>query len=364
MLIPVYEDGRGGFIDQNSNLVVPIKYKSCFSGSTQRAGAADSNGTYLFDTRGTLVRNFDHIEELWYLGADRWSTIQRINGQRTCGMCDSEGKVLLDLGLVELSVFNCDRAGLLDGKVHWVIDPSGRRIFQEEQVVPAFHSNLIRINTGEKFEDGWGCCYKGLEGDIRIDGPIYNGEHFDGGAAAMRRGEMHQVLYPAGAKAFEVPQEKYDEVLWAGGGLVICVKRRAPDRWTYGVLNYRGEEVVPCIFDSIASGLGGCISDERIAAEIEGDCVYLDRHGNRVVKRSFDHAAPFKCGYGVVSPKGRHRHRVGLIDVDGNWVILPKYEELHHFESTVWLAFTEEGIDYFDAGKLIWTGEKSPRGGY
>lgn len=105
----------------------------------------------------------------------------------------------------------------------------------------------------------------------------------------------------------------------------------------FGLVNTRGEVVVPCSYGNIklhhGSGLNctlsdifGCVADNgTVCVSSGGEYIYIDTQGNQVVDGRFLDAFPFYNGYAYV--KDSSVGLWGYINEQGEYVIPPQFED-------------------------------------
>lgn len=163
-----------------------------------------------------------------------------------------------------------------------------------------------------------------------------------------------------------ITEPKYDEIFPEINGLIIVGKNGL-----YGILNYRGEEVIPLRYKSLAypemSELKnawynedkhewhiGCtchrevvkyVSDDLILAQFEnGKYGYLDEKGEVKIPAQYDEALPFESERAAVKIHGKW----GYIYTGGSFYIEPKYQEAWSFDGDFAVVRGEKGLGFVD----------------
>lgn len=87
----------------------------------------------------------------------------------------------------------------------------------------------------------------------------------------------------------------------------------------YGFINYKGKEVVPCIYDH-----AGYLSEGLIAMSKNGKSGFIDKNGKTIIPFNYTDTHKFSEGLAAVEKNGF----TGYINKEGIFVIPPKYDWL------------------------------------
>lgn len=100
-----------------------------------------------------------------------------------------------------------------------------------------------------------------------------------------------------------------------------------------GYINHNNEEVLPPIYDSVAS-----FNEGLAAVEKDGQYGYIDINGRFVIPLIYDLAYGFTSGIAKVKKNGKY----GLIDKKGNVILTIKYDSIG-YESNGYIAINLSG---------------------
>lgn len=215
--------------------------------------------------------------------------------------------------------------------------------------VSNFQNGLLLVKIGNK----WG--YMNTEGKMAIPAVYDSGNDFNGGFAAVRKGDNLFVLDPKGK---ESPIDKMVmDVGEFSEGLAPVSKIDGKS----GFVNEKGELVIPMEFESV----GAFVEGLAWAKTTDRKVGYIDKKGKWVIEPKFEVGKEFdaKSGlarikqdneWGYVNKKGeilavfdteswgdfseglaegKKGTLHGFYDNKGNWAIAPQFEDVRKFQN-------------------------------
>ncbi|HXC03690.1 MAG TPA: WG repeat-containing protein [Bacteroidia bacterium] len=119
----------------------------------------------------------------------------------------------------------------------------------------------------------------------------------------------------------------------------------------YGVINFRGQLVIPCIYQAFNLGdFAPCFSNGLIAAQKEGKWGVLDTLGKVVVPFLYEQISSYRKGLAIV----RNNSKEAFIDLHGKFITPFAYEEMGRMRGEVVRVKADKKIGYLDStGKQI-----------
>ncbi len=328
-LFPVEDRGRGGFIDQNGRIMIPMCFDAVgdFSEGLARFerdkkwGYIDMTGKVVIEPRFPWAQEFSEG-----LARVQVSGLQ-LGANAKWGFIDKTGSVVIDerqeTSVGEHSNIGSDdqesafRDGLavieVGGKKGY-IDKTGKiAIPTEFTYVYPFSEGMAAVTKSASGDDGWG--YIDKTGKWLIDPQFEWGSSFNQGLAPVNRKHNCGYVNTTGTMVLQPPVST-------------------------------GETDCATVWGDFVEGLSRWKFGKKYG--------YIDRNGKIVIKPRFDLTFHFSEGMAAVVIGGKW----GYIDTTGKLVIEPmtamRAEDFHHG-----LAFvsTKDGkYGYIDkTGKYVWT---------
>jgi hypothetical protein len=323
VLFPVHDHGKGGFIDRNGRIAIPLCFETVgeFSEGLARFerdgrwGFIDEAGSVVIQPQFSWVRDFSEGLARAQVKGEALEM-----GARS-GFIDKSGKVVLPprYGAMD-GVAEAEegfRNGLamiqVDGKKGF-IDPNGRIVIKSQFGYAYQFSDGLAAVSADHEGNKWG--FINMRGEWVIPPTFEWASSFSEGLAPVNRTYDCGYIDKTGALALRppVPRGETDcATVWAGFNEGLS-------RWKfgnkYGYIDHNGKVVIAPQFD-----LTFGFSEGLAAVQVKGLWGYIDKSGRTVIEpRKLHSAESFHNGLAyVVTADGKH----GYIDKSGKYVWEP-----------------------------------------
>lgn len=259
-------------------------------------------------------------------------------------LTDFQEGILLFRNPTKRTVFAVDSVG----KTLWTIDSATQATMLGKQLISIqntrnkfmlYHTSGKRVTDslydqlgtvsdgllGFKLRGRFG--YMNVQGNIVID-PIYDG-------ASNPNGKRMVVKLGPQVTIINLQGKRINDSLYTDGrtpldnGIVAVAKDK---KW--GLVHSSGKTLVPCLYEDITWG-----ADNRIFIKDKNVWYLADYAGKRVGTLNFGSVEAFVDGYARVKSAAN----LGLIDLQGNWVLKPIYKNMTSVQRDQVITFESIG---------------------
>ncbi|MCB1317082.1 MAG: WG repeat-containing protein [Leptospiraceae bacterium] len=306
-----------GFIDREGRPIVPPRFLEAESFAEERAVVrVAGHGFSYIDTHGNLVndRAFDRACSFAQERAHVWMNDAEyfINpaGEIVFQWKVSTGEALhcRQFSHGKLAVFDSAHgaAGFLNRNGEWDIRP-------QYTTARDFHENRAVIQTGNLFG------YIDVNGRTIIEPQFRIAHDFSEGMAYVEISPTERgFIDPQGEFVFRIDAELRTARLFDFHGQRARFERQN----TYGYLDRSGKVAIDAHFNRYRNDDGFADFQENLAVFIEArGAGYIKPDGRSITDNRFDEAYPYHEGRAVA----RQNDRYGYLDVNGEWIIPPRF---------------------------------------
>ncbi len=371
------KDGKCGYLDTNGNIALPFEYDSGSKFSGNFARVSKDKRTFIIDKTGREI--CDKVEKFRFQYDEPWDGYMIAIKDDKYGLLDESGNFILPCEFDNLEKWGITQLVKVskDGK-DGVYDLSGKEIIK-----PEFY--YIDTPRTEGLPVGISVEQWKKEGVVTTDGRfIVKPDEFkscrvdeNGGVIVVENKDGKAGLL--GLDGSEITPCVFDRInAFEDNGTV-----RAMNGGKYGLLNNKGQWVIPAEYDSIEN-----MSEGLIGAKKDGKWGFINDKNEWVIAPAYDQIyRDFKNGYAIVlnndksilinrdgkeltkpvanldvyEPvegmiKFRVGRKLGYLDTEGNIAIKPAFEEAENFENgcalvsmkvdkqPMWTFVTKDGV--------------------
>lgn len=172
--------------------------------------------------------------------------------------------------------------------------------------------------------------YMNYQGNVIVD-PIYDGATNSGGhIIAVKLGPQVTIINPKGKR---LNDSTYTEARDPADGIVAVAREK---KW--GLVQATGRTLVPCLHEDLIWA-----AENRIFVKRGKDWFLTDYQGQAIGGQPYEYAERFHEGYGRV----RHKGKLGIIDMQANWVLKPVYTNLT-------VVRNQQVVSFESSGSKVW----------
>jgi hypothetical protein len=311
----VVKNGKVGYIDKNGDVVIPYEYSD---------GESFQNGLAIVaknDLYGMIDRTNKAVVPLKYEVIGPFNSgLAVVGDEKAYGYVNKQGKEVIPITLEYAKDFQDGYALIeMDGK-KGIINTLGKL------VVPAIYDFLDPFNRY-----GLSRAKKdSLFGLLNTNGAAvlpFEYDHigeFSNGLALVNQGGKYGYTDRVGKLIIPLRYDFLPEALVWGNFEGNYTKFYSKGK--YGIINNRGEEVFPAIFEEV----GQYHEKLPVAVKKRGQWGYSDQKLNLQIPYKYDFAESFRYGYGKV----RQEDQWGLLNQKGKEVLPLEHEEVKLHDST------------------------------
>jgi len=326
VLFPVHDHGKGGFIDRNGKIVIPLCFETVgeFSEGLARFerdgrwGFIDEAGSVVIQPQFSWVRDFSEgLARVQVKG-------EALEMGAQSGFINKSGKMVLPPrygamdGVAEAEEgFRNGLAMIQVGGKKGFIDPNGRIVIKPQFGYAYQFSDGLAAVSADQEGNKWG--FINMRGEWVIPPTFEWASSFSEGLAPVNRTHDCGYIDKTGAFALRppVPRGETDcATIWGWFNEGVS-------RWKfgdkYGYIDHDGNVVIAAQFD-----LTFGFSEGLAAVQVKGLWGYIDKDGRVVIEpRKLHSAESFHNGLAhIVTTAGKH----GYIDKSGKYVWEPTVE--------------------------------------
>jgi hypothetical protein len=326
-LFPVHKAGKGGYINKNGEIVIPLRFDTVgeFSDGLARAecagkwGFINSSGDWIVRPRFAWAQDFS--EGLARVQVDG----EALTYNSHWAFIDKSGTIVIQPFVEELPSSVSEGDDFHDGLA--VVEVKSMKGYMDKTgkvVIPPKYSYVYPFSEGlaavalDKRGDQWGFIDK--SGTLVISATFNWASSFKDGLAPVNRTPPCGFINRSGALVLKPPVadgEKDCATVWGDFDEGLS-------RWKfgtkYGFIDQTGKTVIPPKFDLTFE-----FSEGLAAVSVNGKWGYIDKTGEMVITpREYNHVDSFKNGLAYVVTKDG---KLGYIDRTGKYVWEPALQE-------------------------------------
>ncbi len=332
--IAVEKDTGWGIIDFSEKVIVPCIYNSARVFNDEYFICYLKDKSIVFNKKGEIQfsfkeANIEYVKDGVFLLITNCLKGHKLDeiGKEGCkyGLIDKTGKIILEPKYDDISYFNQNGIARVNIGGTWdpfslrggqwgFINKKGEVVLEPKYVYIGFFSsdgyariNLSGLESRDRIHGGkWGIIDE--HGKIIIN-PIYD----------------NIVFYSKNGNKKDYYCKGYDKINYFYKGMIWIKKG---DK--YGVINKKGDVIIPFKFDSFKSFNKKGIS----VVEVNGKFGYIDEKGKYIIKLSYDHAENFdENGFAIVGYKKSKKpdeFKFGLINRKGKFILKPIFDDIFY----------------------------------
>jgi outer membrane protein OmpA-like peptidoglycan-associated protein len=276
------------------------------------------------------------------------------------GYIDHSGKFLITPQYDFAEEFSEGR-GLVQSKDVWFsIDRENRKVTKDYSGMWAYNNGLARVKNATGHFG-----YVDVNGKELVPLTLTAANDFTDGISVVSKDNQNYLLTMTGT--FIKPKKNYYQIGEAREGLILVKDTK---EGKHGFINYKGEEVIPCQFETVSGFFDG-LSTAKKGKKFG----YIDKSGKVVIDFKYNYAIPFYDGKATVDFKSvidkngkelfslgsnagtsysgfqngympvciTNKRSTGFVNTKGKVVVEPKYYTVGGFSEGVALADYGEG---------------------
>jgi len=366
-LLPVYVNGKGGYINRQGKLVIKPRFEIVrhFQDGRACVSIIDKSDRELFgyiDQSGKVAVPFQPGLDLDDYSEGRLRI--EIKGKR--GYLDRDGKMVIKPQFDQAGEFHQGLADVTAGEKYGFIDLQGKLVIPRHNYSDSgdrFHGGFLRVAKDQKygfldrkgriicppqfgqasdFSEGLAAVASGnkwgyLDGTGKLAIPLHYdaARSFSQGLAAVAVGQKYGYVDPTGK--LTIPPQFSDAGEFSDGVALVHLPDGAK-----GLVDKQGKIVtLNFSFDKLEP-----FADGMAVVEVDGKYGYVDKQGTLIVKPQYDRAYPFDQGVAIVGrvdKLGLIADEYGLIDRTGKFIIPLEYGYISDFHEDRARLFNKEG---------------------
>lgn len=337
-LLPVKnQTGNYGFVNGSGEVVIPLEYEAVFAFSEGLAAVRKDEKWGFIDKTGKMVIQPEYSTARSFVQGLAAVSKTDSSGNTKYGFIDTAGKVVVELKYDAVHDFQDGMACVMElvGQTYeemyykyGFVDQTGKLVIPmdyeilETGYMLGFSEGMAQVTKlpekdlsgGEDFAS----CYIDKTGKVvvplqyRFNAEGYMGtvEGFQNGFAVVCSYDDEGLYGVVNEKGEEVIPLEYSELQNFSEGLAAAQKDGK-----YGFIDQSNQVVIPMQYDRCLS-----FSEGLAMVEKDGKCGYIDKTGKIIIPLEYDIAYSFTDGYARVQKTGQEQ--AGLIDKTGQ-VIIP-----------------------------------------
>lgn len=340
----VERNDRYGLIDLTGKEVISSIYEEIGTVSDDRVIVMKNQRYGVLDMNEKVIIPFEHLKLLAYHPGYYWA-----HKAFTFGVFDKNGELTVPFSANLLMPFSGGKGYLLATKVrtgeYRLIDSQNKvMLFDPNQGICDFNNGYIGIWKRQPDENPNDRVYSILDSNLQVVNkslvlPVTS-LFTDGN----RRIVSDDKIGIVNVKGETLIPAIYDQVYdFKNGYAKVSLDSTRFGQNRYGMVDAKGQEIIECKYNGL-----GDFSDNRVVAWNAGRFGYLNEKGRVAIAFDYSSASDFMDKMAIVSQQNLY----GVIDVNGRVILPLQYQQIRYLKNSLFAAQTNLIWQIIDVQKM------------